>query len=258
MKTTNEDDLWKIFRHDTEAGRLLSRLYGVRTSTTLVNYPKLQRRRSDNCAKDNNAKVWKPTYCTHGRNQEEREENEKQRHAHKARALSLVVPKVGKGGCGVHDIHTFENSNAKIDMIPRRRSQHQCKEVINGYTFVNKKYRPAHSHSFSSEAEKQRLTSLFGEKSGRCLPEDLTNPPAIQRGRDRDDEKQQGTKNVTLFDQICQEVVERREHQLAMDELGAGSPTRESTAIEIKKRIEQLMKIDREKAIDMTKKLMSS
>ncbi len=252
MNTTSDEDSWKIFRHDTEAGRLLSRLYGVPPSTIQVSYPKLQRRRTENCANDT-TKVWKPSYCNHGTNRVEQEKNEKQRQVHKARALSLVVPKVGKGGCGVHDIHAFDTANAKIDMIPRRRSQHQCKEIIEDYTFVNKKFRPAHSRSFSSDDEKQRLTRMFVEKGGRCLPEDLTNPPAFNRVQLGDKEKRQGKQNETLFDQIYQEIVERREHQLAMEQLGAGGPTSESTAFEIKKRLELLMKIDQNRAIEISK-----
>lgn len=62
----------------------------------------------------------------------------------------------------------------------------------------------------------------------------------------------------TLFDQIYHEIVERRQHQMALEEIGAGDATRETTAYEIKERLEHLKRLDPTRALAVVQKLMKS
>ena len=257
----NENEAnWKVFRRETEAGRLLSRLYHT-SSSQKVTYPKpKQRRRQRGSApEDDQKRQWRTTYTCHGWSKAAEEEKESERKNNIARALSLTVPKVG---CG-NSRHTINNGKdnrglvvhvAKVDQIPRRRSEHSCRHDQEKVGFANKKYRPPCSHAKSSDQEKQRLASVFDAKGGKCLPEDLTSLPSSTDGGDiakspcgEQVEVECNTLHPqanTLFDQIYQEIVERRQYQLELEVIGAGLATRDQVANEIRVRVEHLKKID--------------
>ena len=264
---STDEYAWKIFQRDTEAGRLLSLFYGVPPSTQRVTFPKIKRRRrlsntigANSSRNDDNedakgeyqTKGWKTTYCVHGWNKEDEELKEKERKQHRARALSMAVPRVGRaGGKDVQE----NDANAKVYQIPRRKTESTCKNTLKDYDFANKKYRPPHCHAISSESEKQRLNDIFGNRGGRCLPEDLTNPRTVSISMEKCDDvgsgKSRASQPDTLFDQIYQEILDRRQHQKAMEETGAGEATQEMTAHEIKIRLQQLKKLDTKRAIEV-------
>jgi hypothetical protein len=63
--------------------------------------------------------------------------------------------------------------------------------------------------------------------------------------------------DTTLFDQLLSEIYERKQHQQAMEEMGAGADTRNTTAIEIKQRVDQLRKLDPQRASAVVEYLQS-
>ena len=251
-----------MFRRDSEAGRLLSRLYNTNTSSQRVNYPKAKRRRpresgatksSSNNNVDDQKRPWKTTYTCHGWNKVAEEERESERKINIQRALSLNVPKVGVVGRGEsrHTINTQRleiHAANKVDQIPRRRSELSCYKDQADIGFANKKYRPPCSFAKSSSEEKQRLARVFDTKGGKCLPEDLTSLPKEVGGGEVPKSHLSRNQNEpdTLFDQIY--LVERRQYQMELEEIGAGEETRDQIVNEIRIRVEHLKKIDPKRA----------
>ena len=89
---------------------------------------------------------------------------------------------------------------------------------------------------------------------GKGLPEqDMSRSRPNPRSRVKSDVT---VRPSTLFDQLYHEIIERRQHQLALEELGGGDATRESTAHDIKERLEHLKKLDPQRALAVVQKLM--
>ena len=255
QQQSDDTQAWKVFNRDTQAGRILSRLYGEKP-TSKVSYPQQHRRRRrrrpiNSSAKEENENKWKTTGCVQSWNKTAEEEKEKERKTNIARALSLNVPKVG-----LHDKRhssTYNNKGLtlKIDNRPRRKTELACRNTVEETVHKQKLYRPPHAHNFSSDSEKKRLQTLM--KDGKGLPQELSiNPPKPDKPRDTT------SRPGTLFDQIHQEILCRRKWQRQMEESGAGSATRETIAYEIKERLEQLKKIDSQRALVVVQQLMKS
>ena len=238
-ESSSADDAWKIFNRDTEAGRLLSRLYGV-SPAGKVSYPKQQRRRrrvTDSKANEETSQKWRTTGVVRSWNKTVEEEKEKERTTNIARALSINVPKVGRSASVASKI-----ANLKIDTVPRRKTEVDSRGAIQEAKHKQKLYRPPHAHNFSSETEKKRLQRMMTDgKQG--LQKELAISPPKPKSRSGED-----ARPSTLFDQIYQEILERRKFQLQMETSGAGATTRDSTVYEIKERLEQLKKIDFQRA----------
>lgn len=212
------------------------------------------------------SRPWRTTYSCQGWSKSAEEEREKERKNNIARALSLSVPKVGRGK--QHSSrHSMINGNnhglmiqiaAKVDQIPRRRTEIRCRHDQENVEFVKKKYRPPCTYAKSSDEEKQRLNIAFETKGGKCLPEDLTGIPAGASATSlmRNDASHKPAN--TLFDHIVQEIVERRQHQMDLEEVGAGDATRGQIANEIRLRVEHLKKIDPIRAAMVVKRMMKS
>jgi hypothetical protein len=264
---TDNDVNWKVFARDSEAGRLLSRLYNTNTSSQRVNYPKAKQRRrpreesgATKTSSSNNVndqkRPWKTTYTCHGWNKVAEEERESERKINIQRALSLNVPKVGVVGRGEsrHTINSLAIHAAnKVDQIPRRRSELSCLHDQADIGFANKKYRPPYSVAKSSSEEKQRLARVFDTKGGRCLPKDLTSLPSKEVGSHLNRNENEPD---TLFDQICQEINERRQYQMELEAIGAGLETRDQVVNEIRIRIEHLKKIDPKRAAFIVQRVL--
>ena len=261
---TNDEANWKIFRRDTEAGRLLSRLYGVSNSQQQLNYPKQRRRRRVNISETSDdddveknsattsSRPWRTTYSCQGWSKAAEEERERERKNNIARALSLSVPKVGRGRQ-----HSSRHSGlmihaAKVDQIPRRKTEVRCRHDQEHAEFANKNYRPPCSYATSSDEEKQRLNIAF-ETRGKCLPEDLTSMPAAASSTSLMKNDTTHPPANTLFDQIVQEIVERRQY---LEEVGAGDATRDQIADQIRVRVEHMKKIDPIRATMVVKQMM--
>ncbi|KAL9181965.1 hypothetical protein ACHAXT_012308 [Thalassiosira profunda] len=244
---SSSDDAWRVFDRDTEAGRLLSRLYGV-SPAGRVSYPaKPQRRRRVNNASSDEAGAtqqarWKTTHTVHGWSKEAEEEKERERKENISRALSLAVPKVGRS----EQRHTGPSfgSGAKISNVPRRKSALTCRNTIEEAAQKNRHYRPPNSTNLAAEKERYALAISNTKKpSHKARPSPKPEAPI---------------RPSTLFDQIYQEILDRRQHQLAMEEMGEGDATRQVTANEIAQRLEQLKRIDAIRALQVVQKLMKS
>jgi hypothetical protein len=238
-------------------------------SSQRVNYPKAKQRRrpresgatktSSSNNVDDQKRPWKTTYTCHGWNKVAEEERESERKINIQRALSLNVPKVGVGrGESRHTINNGINNQRleihaanKVDQIPRRRSELSCLHDQAEAGFANKKYRPPCSFAKSSSEEKQRLARVFGDtKGGKCLPEDLTSLRKEVGGREGSKSHLSRNENEpdTLFDQIYQEINERRQYQMELETIGAGEETRDQVVNEIRIRVEHLKEIDPKRA----------
>jgi hypothetical protein len=237
---------WKIFNRDTEAGRLLSKLYGV---APRVSYPEPRRRRSTATIKKADdddddeggapMRSWKTTCTVHSRNKKAEEEKEHERKKNIARALSLAVPKVGRNTTTAGGASRSE----KVDLIPRRKTEAVCRNTIDEAVDKKRMYRPPRSREISTDEEKARLQ--------RMMSGDSRSPPnATKSSRAKSDAVQTP---ATMFDQLLSEINERSQHQLAMDEMGAGDDTRDTTANEIRERLEHLKRLDPQRALAVAK-----
>ena len=266
MGSSNDEESWKVFQRDTEAGRLLSRLYGCPASKSKISYPKQRRRRATDGNQqrkpnEDGLRSWKTTYTVKSLSAKEEAERDSQRKQNKSKAVAMKIPKVGRqsqrrGTVSETDMSfTIGNHGmAKVDLIPRRKTEAGCKSNVEQVKLIRKKFRPPVSNAYSSDLEKKRLNDVFSNGSGKCLPADLTALPVISNSA-----ATSGTKSSTpdsLFDQIFHEIKERREYQLEMERLGAGEATRQQTVNEIQSRCNQLRKVDPSRAAAVIKVLM--
>ena len=144
----------------------------------------------------------------------------------------MNVPKVGRSSSIV-----AAPSSIKIDMMPRRKTEMGCRNTIEEITHKQRLYRPPHLKN--ANVEKERLQNLTIE------PHKPKPKPTV-------------TRPGTLFDQIYQEILDRRKFQLQMESLGAGEDTRQTTALEIRERLEHLKRLDPKRALSVVQKLMKS
>jgi hypothetical protein len=245
-------DKWKVFNRDTEAGRLLSKLYGV-ADAGKVSYPQPRRRRSTAAAIDttvedeggaaSSTRSWKTTCVVHGMDKKAEEEKERERKGNTERALGLAVPKVGR--------HTTEDGASpqgrKIDLVPRRKTEAVCRDIVEEAANKKRMYRPPRSRDVSSDEEKARLQ--------RMMAGDSPSPPsALKSGGAISD----AILPENLCDQLISEMNERSRHQLAMEAIGAGDDARERTAYEIKERLEHLRRLDPQRALVEAQKLLEA
>jgi hypothetical protein len=94
---------WKVFKRDTEAGRLLSKLFGVDASEK-VSYRQPRRPRStatNETTEDDDeggapTRSWKRTCVVHGMNKRAEDEKERGRKEHAKGTRSSAVPTVGR------------------------------------------------------------------------------------------------------------------------------------------------------------------
>lgn len=253
-----EDAAWKIFNRDTEAGRLLSRLYGVKPSVTKPEPSKQRRRRTHNPEEDEGAdtapttRSWKTTFTVHSRDKVAEEEKDRVKKENAAKRMNLIVPKVGRS--------SSDGSNkTKVDKIPRRKTEMVCKNAIEDALEKKCMYKPPHSKDVSSAKEKARLQNLMtGESASPSPPKLRIASSGSRHGSGKSVHQPVVEEGSTLFDQLLDEIYERRQHQQAMEKMGAGANTRDSTAIEIKQRVDQLRKLDPQQALAVVRNLTKS
>jgi hypothetical protein len=244
-------DKWKVFNRDTEAGRLLSKLYGV-AAAGKVSYPQPRRRRStaaiDNTDEDeggaaSSTRSWKTTCVVRGMDKKAEEEKERERKENAERALGLAVPKVGR-----HPAADGASSRGgKIDLVPRRKTEAVCRDIVEEAANKKRMYRPPRSRDVSSDEAKARLQ--------RMMTGDSPSPPSAPKSGGA---KSDAVLPETLSDQLMSEINERTRHQLAMEAIGAGDDTRETTAYEIKERLEHLRRLDPQRALVEAQKLLEA
>jgi hypothetical protein len=214
---------WRVFKHDTEAGRLLSRLYGVDPSgRTQIKYPKLKKRST-----------------TTTKNIQAKDEKKK---------ISIVqVPRVGR--------KTMKNNNKvnPLNAIPRRKTAVACRDDVEKTSLAMKNYRPPHVNTFASDDEKIRLNDIFSCKGGRALPHELTQPNTelsdeagradkkrVNKSPYANERKEDGPPRSVMAKQIISEIEERRQFQMELEKKGIGSPMRRQITNEIESRLKEL------------------
>ena len=260
---------WRAFGNDSEAGRLLAKLYGG-SYKPAINYPPLKTRKAD----DLQDRVWRPT---------DKANNVDPRLSKfdKGAANRVCVPKnFGRG-----DRHAF----APVDLVPKKRSGAECKATIADFEMRDRAYRPPNRAAFSSDAEKERLAEVFTYKGGAALPAELTNmvgpmPSEMKRQQAELErvEKAKSSrrarlnggvdpmaatssgKNATyeetdpkelLFDQIYDEIKDRRAFQAEMEETKDGKASRRQVAGEISQRISKLKQLNPGRAAEVIAEL---
>jgi hypothetical protein len=243
-----DGDAWKVFNRDTEAGRLLSKLYGV-AAPEKVSYRQPLRRRSTAAIETTDddeeggapTRSWKTTCVVHGTNKKAEEEKERERKENAERALSLAIPKVGR-----HPAADGASHGRKIDLVPRRKTEAVCRSTVEEAADKKRMYRPPRSREISSDDAKARLQ--------RMMTGDPPSPVAPKSSVAKYDT----VHPETIFDQLLSEINERRRHQLAMEAIGAGDDTRETTAFEIKERLEHLRRLDPQRALAEAQRLLEA
>ncbi len=228
--SSNEPD-WKVFRRDTKAGRLLSRLYGTTENNSLgINYPKLKAKKNDNLEHRspwNNAPS--ATKLSHLL--------EKQK-----RASSIKVPKVGKT-YNEKQQQQHTHKQLTIHAVPKRRTESVCKKIVLDTKALNQSYRPP--YQISGEKDKEKLLNEFEREGGKCLPTELTAQPQKKDTKRVDPTKPRGVSvKASIANQIALEIKERRDFQNEMELNCAGDETREAVVEDISKRLRELMKYD--------------
>lgn len=196
--------------------------------------PKKQRKRIDKAFEsrsNENGNQWRATNTCHGWSEAAEEERKRFERKNK-KAVSVSVPKVGLKKSLVV---------AKVDQIPRRKTEDNCRHNQEKVGFAIKYYRPPCTHAKFSHEEKQRLAEIFDTSEGRCLSDKST---LLLRGEQNAECSETYSQANTLFDQIYQEIVERRQYQIDLEEIEAGLETRDQVANEIKVRVERLKKMD--------------
>ena len=229
---------WKVFKRDSEAGRLLGRLYGVSSHEPKIHYPKFKKRsqssqgggKEDGSDDLSQRSPW----------------NQTKRDKTKTKVI-VKVPKVGQP--------KQLPKSSLVATIPRRKTEESCQKDLKRNVMLRSHYRPPIHHT-SMASEKDRLCELHEYGGGCALPNELTNPKQelpsqakkVEDKKEKGYEKDDETQNWNIADQIVTEIKERQEFQLEMEENGVGDATRDKMVMEISKRMEQLMKIDMEKA----------
>lgn len=243
---------WRAFRHDTEAGRLLARLYGVdnRSNTTNISYPTLKAKQNPNNQQPlRHDAQWRSVGAPHTRDPTDKRYD-------RAKAAKVPVPKFGR-----NKIDSARSS--AVDRIPHRRSARSCSnEVANGRK-QSGAYRPPRQNDIYSEAEKEKLSEINTYRGGKILPADLTHPVAplpseiekrqreadrLRKSQSQMDEPHASQSSSTLFDQILNEINERRAWQSEMEVIGEGGKSRQKTVEEISARVKELHRIDKVRA----------
>lgn len=246
---------WRAFRHDTEAGRLLARLYGdaknhgnsSASAKPKISYPTLKPKSSGinrNQAPLRHDGKWRSVGAPNTRDPTEKQYD-------RAKAASVPVPKFKSKQQTLHS-----HVPSAVDRIPHRRSQKQCSNEIAKGRANRGAYRPPRQNMIYSEEEKAKLSEINACRGGKILPKDLTHPIAplpseIPKQRSLDNKYPQ--REPTLFDQILHEINERREWQSEMEAIGCGAESRQKTVDEISARVKELHRIDKARAQEVLK-----
>ncbi len=258
---------WKqvkqVFKHDTEAGRLLSRLYGYPSNSSnssnsnRINYPKIKTK-APNCSREDLSQrvPW---------NQQKKQDSSSISRRRKSAAVK--VPRVGVGGGGgSSSTATSKTNSLTLDKIPRRKTQASCKNTLENNFLLSSNYRPP-CKVLPNDIEKERLCELHEYGGGHALPEELTLPKRalpsdiLKATSSSTQAKQQANVNVkvnankreqdgdndTVVNQIVKEIEERRRFQREMEEMGCGQATRAKIVKEISDRMKELSMLDKGK-----------
>ncbi|KAF0695938.1 Aste57867_13286 [Aphanomyces stellatus] len=204
-------EAWRAFGSDTEAGRLLKKLY-CGNSKPVINYPKVKTK------KQTPAGPFLPGGAAGG---EARTNN----LATSNTARSIKVPTLGN-----QSTHHF----AAIDMLPvhRRPKETIDKEMVQLKRSVEG-YRPSVAKFPGSDAEKQKLQQRFTYAPGTILPREmLPGSDLLDKELAHADAKREGGGPATtlqelknLKTQVVRDIDERKRYIAEMASLGKNAET---------------------------------
>lgn len=223
---------WQVFRRDTEASRILGRLYGEERKEVInkIHYPKLKLNDSSEELKSRSRFT---TYCSKSLDNRDIIERRK-------KASSVIVPKLGRS-------KTMKIS--KLSSLPRLKPFVQCQKQIQENKEYNHAYRPPNIKNLCDE--KNRLVEAFERNVGKSLPvmPDVIIP-TDSKGRYNDNKR---IEELSWTEQIVSEIKERRDFQRKMEENGCGDESRERVCREITDRLRELMVHEKEVALTLMK-----
>lgn len=218
----------KIFQ-DTEAGRLLRRLYGVEQHTkNNISYPKLKLKRQSLPTLTTRPN-W--TFSHHNR------------ESSKVLNNKISVPKVG--------IRIKKNNHGelhnKLNVIPRRKTYTSCAQSVDELKTYAMAYRPPNLKLTTTEVEKMKLAQLF--ENAAEFREQSEDVGEECKATMNDNNIVQGPSNSDMANQIYLEIKERHQFQKEMESYDNNySKNRKKMIADINHRIHELMKYDKELA----------
>ena len=149
------DQSWRSFGMDTEAGRLLNKLYAGSQHKPKINYPAVRTRRS---------KGPKPKFIPGGG-----KASVDPRARTRVDTSNMYVPKVGRG--------KKKKKTHAIDLITRRKAKQEIFDQNKEDEVHRMRYRPPLRRPVATETNKRLLQAQFQFKGGKCLPEAGTMQP---------------------------------------------------------------------------------
>ena len=206
-------DSWKAFNGDTQAGRLLAKLYGGQKENK-INYPVLKTR-----SRPQNA----PFIPGGAKNV-----SANSRTKHKQTKITDRATNVPRMGVGHY------KRPAAIDYVPKRRNEETIKEVSKQ---DERKYywAPGVTKGVSTDEEKKRLQRANTHNGGKALPVGML--PDSSAIPEKKSVSKQKLGAAELFDAITLEIEERKQFLDDMEKLGKADEHRARIQAEIKERV---------------------
>ena len=146
------DQSWRSFGMDTEAGRLLNKLYAGTLRKPRVHYPPVRTR------KPHPDGAPRPQFIPGGG-----QVGVDARRKTRADTSKLYVPKVGRGK-KPKKIHA-------VDLITRRKGKKEIFNERDADEVQRMRYRPPLRKPVATDTNKRLLQAQFQFKGGKCLPE---------------------------------------------------------------------------------------
>ena len=148
---------WRSFGMDTEAGRLLNKLYAGSQSKAQVSYPVVRTRKKKKGETQ-------PTFIPGGG-----KNHVNSRTKQRKDTSSMFVPKVGRG--------PKAKKQHAIDSISKRKTKQTIFNKREKDQVERMRYRPPLRRPVATETNKRLLQATFQYKGGKCLPETGTMQP---------------------------------------------------------------------------------
>jgi len=243
-KEDYDPNAWKQFGMDTEAGRMLSKLYG-RQAKPVINYPKINKRIPQPS---------KPFIPGGGRVESDPRTAERKKEA----ALKTAVPKftcATKYKSEFDRLYEQAKNPAPIDRIPRRKEQ----SVIRAQTkdIERRNYFHPSTKPVCTEEKKSQLQAINTFQGGRILPQGMLpgpgqmpahlDPKAIpanlqvpKKGKTEISLAPAQSVHEKRFDELVNEIEERRTFLQRMEELGNAHQWKNKIENEIKEKVKEM------------------
>jgi hypothetical protein len=153
------DQSWRSFGMDTEAGRLLNKLYAGSQHKPKIHYPRVRTRKEQTGAEED-----RPKFIPGGG-----KSTVDPRARTRADTSQMFVPKVGRGA--------KPKKRHAIDLITRRKAKQEIFDQNKADDVHRMRYRPPLRRPVATDANKRLLQAQFQFKGGKCLPDTGTMQP---------------------------------------------------------------------------------